>query len=145
MPEALGSEIRLPVPEATRRLADALKADSLPAQTVRLKDGYVETQWFNARTGQRASQRRSMGPGVVRVRAWVDPARPGSSQLTVETMYRPVADPSLPPRELERPVPADHRVARKVQAVLVRLGERYGAPPPAAAPAPAPAEPEQPY
>jgi hypothetical protein len=143
MPEALGSEIRLPVPEATRRLADALKADSIPAQTVRLKDGYVETQWFNAQTGQRASQRRSMGPGVVRVRAWVDPARPGSSQLTVETMYRPVADPSLPLRELERPVSADHRVARKVQAVLVRLGERYGAPPPAAAPAPA--EPEQPY
>ena len=142
MPEALGSEIRLPVPEATRRLADALKADSIPAQTVRLKDGYVETQWFNARTGLRASQRRSMGPGVVRVRAWVDSARPGSSQLTVETLYRPVADPSLPPRELERPVSADHRVARKVQAVLVRLGERYGTPAP---PAPAPAESEQSY
>ena len=130
VPEALSSEIRLRVPEATRRLAEALKADSIPTHRVRLRDGYIETQWFNARTGRLASQRRSMGPGVVRVRAWADPARPGSSQLTVETSYRPVADPSLPERELERPVAPDHRVARKVQAVLVRLVERYGGPPP---------------
>ena len=128
-PEAISSEIRLRVPEATRHLAEALKADSIPTHKVRLRDGYIETRWFNARTGRLASQRRSMGPGVVRVRAWADPARPGSSQLTVETSYRPVADPSLPERELERPVAPNHRVALKVQAVLVRLVERYGGPP----------------
>jgi hypothetical protein len=139
VPEALGSELRLSVPEATRRLAAALKADSIPPQTVSVKDGYIETQWFNARTGRPASQRRSMGPGVVRVRAWVDPARPGSSQLTVETLYRPVADPSLPARELERHVAPEHMTARKVQVVLGRLMERYGTPPPA--PAAEPAEP----
>jgi hypothetical protein len=36
----------------------------------------------------------------------------------------------LPERELERQVPADHPAAKKVQAVLGRLVERYGAPPP---------------
>jgi hypothetical protein len=66
----------------------------------------------------------------VRVRGWADPARPGSTQLTVETLYRPIADPSLPERELERQVPADHPAAKKVQAALGRLVERYGAPPP---------------
>jgi hypothetical protein len=48
----------------------------------------------------------------------------------VETLYRPIADPSLPERELERQVPADHPAAKKVQAALGRLVERYGAPPP---------------
>ena len=66
----------------------------------------------------------------MRVRAWADPARPGSTQLTVETLYRPIADPSLPEREMERQVPADHPAAKKVQAALGRLVERYGAPPP---------------
>jgi hypothetical protein len=60
----------------------------------------------------------------------------------VETLYRPLADPSLSERELERQVPATHPVARKVQAVLVRLVERYGAPPPPPTPA-APQEPQQ--
>jgi hypothetical protein len=36
----------------------------------------------------------------------------------------------LPERELERQVPADHPAAKKVQAALGRLVERYGAPPP---------------
>lgn len=141
LPDALGSELRLSVPEATRRLAEALKADSIPTRKVRLRDGYIETGWFQARTGRPSRQRRPMGPGVVRVRAWADPARPGSTQLTVETLYRPLADPSLPERELERQVPPDHPVARKVAAVLVRMVERYGTPPPPAAEEPS-GEPE---
>ena len=130
LPEAAGSEIRLPVPMATRRLAEALKADSIPTRTVRLRDGYIETPWFEARSGRPIGQRRAIGPGVVRIRAWADPARPGSSQLTVETLYRPRVDPSLPYRELEREVGRDHPVARKVEAALLRLVERFGGPPP---------------
>jgi len=128
-PEAPGSEIRLPVPEGTRRLAEVLKADSFPTQKVRLRDGYIETPWFLARTRQPTTQ-RPLGPDVVRIRAWADPARPGSTQLTVETLYRPRADPSLPERELERQVPRDHPVALRVEAALKRLIERFGAPPP---------------
>lgn len=136
-PEALGAELRLTVPEATRRLTEALRADSIPVQTVRLRDGYIETPWFASRTGRPVKGQPPLGPGTVRVRAWADPARPGSSQLTVETLYRPVADPSLPERDLERQVAADHPAAKKVQAALGRLVERYGAPPP-----PRAAEPE---
>jgi hypothetical protein len=68
------------------------------------------------------------------VRAWADPARPGSSQVAVETAYRPLTDPSLPQRELERQVPRTHPVAVKVDSILQRLVKRFGGPPP---PAPA--------
>jgi hypothetical protein len=137
-PEAAGQEIRLPVREATRRLADALKADTIPVQRVELRDGYMETPWFDARTG-RPTSRRAIGTTVVRVRGWADPSRPGSSLLTVETVYRPLVDPSLPDRELEQAVPRDHRIAKKVAGVLTRMAQRYGAPPPPEAAQPSPA------
>ena len=129
LPEATGREVRLPVPMATRRLAEALKADSIPTQKVRLRDGYIETPWFEAGNGRPVGQRRAVGPAVVRIRAWADPARPGSSQLTVETLYRPRVDPSLPYRELEQEVSGDHPVARKVEAALQRMVDRFGGPP----------------
>ena len=66
---------------------------------------------------------------MVRVRAWADPGRPGFTQLTVETVYRPLADPSLPQRELEREVPQDHPVAKKIRAALQGMVKRYGGPP----------------
>jgi hypothetical protein len=135
-PEAAGTEVRLSVPEATRHLAEALRADSIPTEKVRLRDGYIETGWFVAATGRRAAS-RLIGPGIVRVRAWADPARPGSSQLTVETLYRPLLDPSLPDRELERQVPRTHPVAVKVEGTLKALVDRYGGSPgPQAEPAP---------
>jgi hypothetical protein len=127
-PEAAGTEVRLPVIEATRHLAEALKADSSPTRKVQLRDGYIETGWFMAATGQPAPSRK-FGPGVVRVRAWADPSRPGSSQLTVETLYRPLLDSSLPERELERQVPRGHPVAVRVEGALKSLVDRYGGSP----------------
>ena len=129
LPEAAGTEIRLSIPEATRHLAEALRADSIPPRKVQLRDGYIETAWFEAGSGRVVPGRRAVGPGVVRVRAWADPARPGSSQLTVETLYRPLLDPSLPDRELEREVARDHPVAVKVEAVLRELVKRFGGAP----------------
>jgi hypothetical protein len=128
LPEAALTEVRLPVQEATRLLAQALQADSIPARRVRLRDGYIETGWFESATG-RPTKRRPIGLGVVRVRAWADPARPGDTQLRVETLYRPLADPSLPERELERQVPPNHPIAIKVRSILQDLVKRYGGPP----------------
>jgi hypothetical protein len=59
--------------------------------------------------------------------------------LTVETLYRPLADPSLPERELERQVPRTHPTAVKVEGVLAALIKRHGGPPPPAAKPPSPA------
>jgi hypothetical protein len=145
LPEAAGTELRLPVPEATRQLAAALKADSIPPRTIRIRDGYIETDWFDSRSRRVVGNGR-LGSRTVRVRAWADPGRPGSSQLTVETLYRPLLDPSLPDRELERQVPIDHPVALKVVGVLKKLVDRYGGSPgPQTEPAPTGnREPDQP-
>ncbi len=136
-PEAAGVEIRLRPAEAIRRLAEALQADSLPPSRVHARDGYLETRWLDSATG-RPTMRRPIGTGVVRLRAWADPGRPGNAVLTVETLYRPLADPSLPERELERQVPRTHPTAVAVERVLAALLQRHGGPaPPAAEGAPA--------
>jgi hypothetical protein len=129
LPEAAVTEIRLSQLDATRQLAEGLRAESIPVSRVELRDGYIESSWLDSATGQRSS-RRPIGTGVVRVRAWADPARPGNTLLTVETLYQPFLDPSLPQRELEREVPRDHPVAVKVRALLQNLVKRYGGPPP---------------
>jgi hypothetical protein len=129
LPEAAATEIRLVPQEATSRLAEAMVADSIPLAGVHARDGYIESRWIDSATG-RATGRRPIGTGTVRVRAWADPARPGNSMLTVETVYQPMADPSRPERELERQVPKTHPVAVKVEAELAALLKRYGGPPP---------------
>jgi len=128
LPEAETVEIRVSPTEATRRLADVMRDDSIPAARVEVRDGFIESRWFVPSTGQ-ATKKRPIGTGVVRVRAWADPGRPGFALLTVETVYRAMADPSLPPRELERQVPRDHPVATKVRAALQDMLKRYGGPP----------------
>lgn len=127
-------EIELPLADATQRLAELLVADSIPVTRVEIRDGYLETPWFDAATGQPVS-RRPLGPGTVRVRGWVDPSQPGHSALTVETVYRPIADPSLPERELDVLVPPDDPAAVRVRRVIDRLVERYGEPAPTEPPA----------
>jgi hypothetical protein len=139
-PEAAGVEVRLRPPEATRRLAEGLQADSITPGRVRLRDGYIDTPWLDSATG-RPTTRRPIGSGVVRLRAWADPGRPGNTVLTVETLYRPLADPSLSERELERQVPRSHPTAGKVERVLEALLQRHGGPPPPAAEQPAAEQP----
>lgn len=129
VPDAAGTEVRLTVPEATRELAQLFHADSIPTRRVQPRDGYIETGWFEARSGRAVRGSRAVGSRVVRVRAWADPSRPGSSQLTVETLYRPIVDPSLPERELERQVARDHPIALKVEAALKNLVTRFGGEP----------------
>jgi hypothetical protein len=139
--QAATAEIRLPPREVTQRLAEALRAESILATRIVPRDAWFETQWFDPATGQR-TKHRPIGAGAVLLRAWADPTQPGSSKVTVETVYRPMADASLPERELDRQVPRDHPVAIKVRAALQDLVKRYGGPPPPAAVRP-PAEPSE--
>jgi hypothetical protein len=117
-------EINLTVPVATSALADVFRGDSFPLRRVELGDGYIETDWFEAGTKQPTRARR-LGPGIIQVRAWVDPAKTGSSRMTVETVFRPLADPSLPDRALDRQVPADHPTAKRVAEIVGELVKLY--------------------
>ena len=110
----------------------------MPVRRVEARDAWLETSWFDAASGARV-RHRPIGDRVVQVRAWADPTRPGSSKVTVETVYRPVADPSLAERELDRQVPREHPVAVKVRAALQDLVKRFGGPPAPVAPAAEPA------
>jgi hypothetical protein len=155
VPEATSTEIRLPPAEAARLLGEAFRAESIPATRVELRDTWLETGWFSASTGQPVRHHRPTGSDIVRVRAWADVTHPGYCKVSVETVYRPLADPSLPQRELDRQVARDHPVAIKVRATLQDLVKRYGGPPqpaqtPTAAPEgepgnePQPEQPEEP-
>lgn len=143
VPAAPTIALRIPPATATTRLAERLRLDSVPVTEAYPRDGYLETPWFDAATGQPTEARR-LGPDVVRVRAWADRAAitaggVAHSSVAVEVVYRPLADPSLPERELERLVPAASPAAARVRRALDSLTARYGeprpAPPPPAAPA----------
>lgn len=129
------TEIELGVRQATEALADVLKGDSLPLTRVEPRDGMVETAWFNVRDKQ-VSHGRRLGPDVVQVRAWVDPSRPGHSRVVIETVFRPLADPSLSPRALDRQVPPDHPVGKRMTEIITELAKLYST-----EPAPEPAKP----
>lgn len=124
-PSAVIAEVELAVPQATRALALALDADSIPVRRTEAKDGWLESEWFDVKTRRPTTQRR-LGLDVVKVRAWVDPSRPNHSNITVETVYRPAADPSRTGRELERQVPSTHPIAGRMVALGIQLSKTYG-------------------
>jgi hypothetical protein len=127
MPDAATTQVILDVPEATKVLADALRADSIPVSRVVERDGVIESEWFEV-PGLQVSRKRPLGPSVVMVRAWVDMGRPGHSLYNVETVYRVAADPSRPDRELEASAPASNPVQVKVRLALRGLLQKYGSP-----------------
>ena len=124
MPEAATREVELSVTEATQQLAIALDAERVPVRRTEPRDGWLETDWFDIKTLKPTSARR-LGDQVVKLRAWVDPGKPNYSQITVESVYRPLADPSRDDRSLERVVPNDHPVAMRVFRILDSLARKY--------------------
>lgn len=136
LPAATTAELELPVAVAVDVIATALRADSIPVEVVQPRDGYLETGWFLAQDGT-PTGRRPVGVEVVRVRGWVTPGRAGHTDIQVETVYRPLADPSRPGRELERLVPPGHPVAQRLEAVMARLVTEFGHPEALATPPPA--------
>lgn len=132
MPEARSADVELDPIEATKLLAEDLQDAGIPVATVAPQDGYFETHWFDTTSKQPAGG-STLGPQVVRIRGWATPSRHGWSTVTVETVYRAVADPSRPPRELERSVPYTHPTRTLVRQSFADVGIttnaiEYGAP-----------------
>jgi hypothetical protein len=125
LPAASIGEVELEIPEATRALAEALAIDSIALRVIKERDGFIDSGWLDAATLE-YTKARPLGGDVVRVRAWVNPAKQFWSELVVEASYRPTADPSRPERELDAPLPEDHPLQRRIVGVLRRLIERYG-------------------
>ena len=125
IPEARTIEVTLSRQGAITKLHEALLADSFPIAQVVTSDAWLETPWFDALTLKPTSAQR-LGPDVVKLRAWADPARPGNSLLIVELVYRPLADPSVPARELDRPVPPIDSIYVRVGTLLKGLSDEIG-------------------
>lgn len=121
---APSTEIELDVREATHALADVLKGDTIPLLKVVPRDGVIESAWFEVAT-KRATHDRRIGADIVRIRAWVNPSRPNHSQIILETVYRPLADPSLPDRDLDRQVPPDHVIGKRMIEIITELTKLY--------------------
>jgi hypothetical protein len=124
-PSAPIFEVALAVPEATRALAVALAADSFPVRRTEPKDGWLETEWFDAATLKPTSRRR-LGSDVVKLRAFVDPSRPDHSNLTIEMVYRPLADPSRPDRDLESELPSSNPLVGRIVLLATKLARENG-------------------
>ena len=125
LPLATVAQVELPIPEATRVLSEALAKDSISIRTIHEADGFLDSGWLDARTLEPTGA-RPLGPGVVRVRAWVNPDKEFWSELVVEASWRPMDDPSRPERELDMSLPEDHPLQRKIAGALRTLVERYG-------------------
>jgi hypothetical protein len=124
-PAAPHAEVELFVPQATREAALALNGDSIPVMRTEPKDGWLETGWFDARTLQPTTA-RPLGENVVKLRAWIEPSKPNYSMITIETVYRPLVDPSRDERSLERQVSDSSPMGLKVQAILKHLTAAFG-------------------
>ncbi len=120
-------ELELFLPEATREVALALDADSIPVRRTEPKDGWLESEWFDVAT-LRPTSRRPLGPDIVKVRAFIEPSKANHSLVTIETVYRPVADPSRDGRSLERQVPIQHPISIRVAGIVNRLTLAHGEP-----------------
>ena len=125
IPEARTIEVTLSRQGAIDRLYKALLADSFPIDRMVTQDAWLETPWFDALTLQPTAAQR-LGRDVVKLRGWADPSRPGNSLIVVELVHRPLADPSVPPRELDRPVPPTDSIYIRVGTILKGLDDQFG-------------------
>ena len=136
-------ELELDQRQATEVVARAMRADSLPLNRVEPRDGLIESPWFDARSMHPTGQ-RILGSDIVRIRAWIDPTRPGHTKLTLEAVHRPFADPARPDRELDQPLPMGHPIAVRMDSLVALLGRVYGADRAQSAPAQESTQPSQP-
>jgi hypothetical protein len=118
-------------PERVTAVLDSLvPAESLVVARSNVRDGYVETGWYDAqahRTRRHERDITSLG-ATVKIRFWADPWVPGQTRLTVEPVYRPRSDPSRVERELEVIVPKEHEGYKLAQRLVDKLKERFGVP-----------------
>ena len=111
LPEALHAVINAPPADVTRAAQALLTADTIGVHFVSLQDAYLETEQF---------------AGTHRLRLWADPDVPGKARVTIEAVYRPSADPSRTPRDLERAAPPGSAGQLRAEQLLAALKDKLG-------------------
>lgn len=102
-------------PLVTRETAAWLAAAGIPTVRVSELDRFIETAWYVPP----ADSAGAPFPFRVKTRVWADPAGGDRTLVRVETVYRPLEDPSRSPRDLEVAAPpAGDIVGRRLVQAL---------------------------
>ncbi len=104
-------------------MAAELGRREIPLVRVSPEEGYLESAWFDVATKRAVAPPFGAVAGVVKLRVFADPVGGGrNTRLFVEAVTRVAWDPSVPERELERMVAADHPVRRMLNELIEGLG-----------------------
>ena len=118
-------------PERVAVALDSLvPAESLEVARFNVRDGYVETAWYDTEARRTRHHERDIASftRTVKIRFWADPWVPGQTRLTIESVYRPRYDPSRVERDLEMIVDKDDDGYKLAQRFVEGLKKRFGVP-----------------
>ena len=107
-PQAITDTVAGEPESIVERLSELLQAEGIELRWVRVREGYVETKWFDPITGGTGGGRSLNTDGIVRMRFWTDIVMEHQSVVVGEVVNRRLVDPSLPTRETEAHVPPEH-------------------------------------
>src|SRR5438270_7423229 len=129
-PRALVVVLNARPERVTLELETLLPAESLEVERLNVRDGYVETSWYDATRRRSYRHQRDIAdlPATVKIRCWADPWVPGQTRLTVEPVYRPRVDPSRTERDLEVIAPPEHGGYKVAQELIAKLKQKFGTP-----------------
>lgn len=129
-PRALVVTLNARPERVTVGVDSVVTAESLVVDRFNVRDGYLETAWYD--TKARRTRRRDRDvtdlAATVKLRFWADPWVPGQTRLTVEPVYRPRADPSRTERDVEVILSKDDEGYKIAQRLVDKLKERFGVP-----------------
>jgi len=129
-PRALVVMLNARPERVTVALDSLLPADSLEVARFNVRDGYVESSWYDPARRRSYRHERDIAdlPATVKIRCWADPWVPGQTRLTVEPVYRPRVDPSRTERDLEVIAPPEHGGYKVAQELIEKLKQKFGTP-----------------
>jgi hypothetical protein len=116
--------------KVTAELTTLVPTESLVVARVNVRDGYLETAWYDTQAHRSVARERDIAhlAATVKIRFWADPYVPGQTRLTLEPVARPRTDPSRPERDLEVLVAKPEVGYEMVQRLAEKLKERFGVP-----------------
>ena len=121
LPQAITDTVAGEPDAIVEQLADLIQDEGIELRWVRVREGYLETEWFDPVTGRTGGGRSLNTAGIVRLRFWTDIVAEHESVVVGEAVHRRVVDPSLPVRETEAHVSPEHPAYVILQRVLESL------------------------
>lgn len=106
----------------TRHAAAWIGTAGIPTVHVSEIDRYVETDWYTPPADSGVAQ---PFPFRVKTRLWVDPGGSGRARAVIETVYRPVEDPSRQARDREIAVPSDAGADLFARRLAAAIREKF--------------------